>query len=77
MKNWQFSLTWANPLCSKYKSFENELLNRNLYKHSIGYYKDSGNCISLNIVWRLNRGRNHQSAEKRINLKDTDNGIMK
>lgn len=77
LKNWQFSLTWANPICSNYKSFENELLNRNLYKHSIGYYKDSGNCISLNIVWRLNRGRNHQSAEKRINLKDTDNGIMK
>lgn len=77
LKNWQFSLTWANPLCSNYKSFENELLNRNLYKHSIGYYKDSGNCISLNIVWRLNGGRNHQSAEKRINLKDTDNGIMK
>lgn len=77
LKNWQFSLTWANPLCSNYKSFENELLNRNLYKHSIGYSKDSGNCISLNIVWRLNGGRNHQSAEKRINLKDTDNGIMK
>ena len=70
LKNWQFSLTWANPLCSNYKSFENELLNRNLYKHSIGYYKDSGNCISLNIVWRLNRGRNHQSAEKRINLNE-------
>lgn len=77
LKNWQFSLTWANPICSNYKSFENELLNRNLYKHSIGYYKDSGNCISLNIVWRLSGGRNHQSAEKRINLKDTDNGIMK
>lgn len=77
LKNWQFSLTWANPICSNYKSFENELLNRNLYKHSIGYSKDSGNCISLNIVWRLNRGRNHQSAEKRINLKDTDNGIIK
>lgn len=77
LKNWQFSLTWANPICSNYKSFENELLNRNLYKHSIGYYKDSGNCISLNIVWRLNRGRSHQSAEKRINLKDTDNGIIK
>lgn len=77
LKNWQFSLTWANPICSNYKSFENELLNRNLYKHSIGYYKDSGNCISLNIVWRLSGGRNHQSAEKRINLKDTDNGIIK
>lgn len=77
LKNWQFSLTWANPISSNYKSFENELLNRNLYKHSIGYSKDSGNCISLNIVWRLSGGRNHQSAEKRINLKDTDNGIIK
>lgn len=77
LKNWQFSLTWANPLCSNYKSFENELLNSNLYKHSIGYSKDSGNCISLNIVWRLSGGRSHQSAEKRINLKDTDNGIIK
>ena len=77
LKNWQFSLTWANPICSNYKSFENELLNRNLYKHSIGYSKDSGNCISLNIVWRLSGGRNRQSAEKRINLKDTDNGIIK
>lgn len=77
LKNWQFSITWANPICSNYKSFENELLNRNLYKHSIGYSKDSGNCISLNIVWRLSGGRNHQSAEKRINLKDTDNGIIK
>ena len=77
LKNWQFSLTWANPICSNYKPFENELLNRNLYKHSIGYSKDSGNCISLNIVWRLSGGRNHQSAEKRINLKDTDNGIIK
>lgn len=77
LKNWQFSLTWANPICSNYKSFENELLNHNLYKHSIGYSKDSGNCISLNIVWRLSGGRNHQSAEKRINLKDTDNGIIK
>lgn len=77
LKNWQFSLTWTNPICNNYKSFENELLNRNLYKHSIGYSKDSGNCISLNIVWRLSGGRNHQSAEKRINLKDTDNGIIK
>lgn len=77
LKNWQFSLTWANPICSNYKSFENDLLNRNLYKHSIGYSKDSGNCISLNIVWRLSGGRSHQSAEKRINLKDTDNGIIK
>ena len=73
----QFSLSWANPFNNYYKSYENELLNRNIYKHTIGYSKASGNLISLNISWRLSRGSKHKSAEKRINLRDTDNGIIK
>ena len=76
-RNWQFSLSWANPFNSNYKSYENELLNRSLYKHTIGYSKDNGNQISLNISWRLSRGSKHKSAEKRISLRDTDNGIIK
>ena len=72
----QFSLSWANPFNKKYKSYENELLNRNLYKHTIGYSKDSGNLVTLNVSWRLSRGNKHKSAEKKINLSDTDNGIM-
>ena len=73
----QFSLSWANPFDSNHKSYENELLNRNLYKHTIGYSKDSGNLVTLNISWQLSRGNKHKSAEKKINLRDTDNGIMK
>ena len=73
----QFSLSWAKPFDSNHKSYENELLNRNLYKHTIGYSKDSGNLVTLNISWRLSRGSKHKSAEKKINLHDTDNGIMK
>lgn len=76
-RNLQFSLSWANPFSNNYKSYENELLNRNIYKHTIGYSKASGNLISLNISWRLSRGSKHKSAEKRINLRDTDNGIIK
>ena len=76
-RNLQFSLSWANPFNKKYKSYENELLNRNLYKHTIGYSKDSGNLVTLNVSWRLSRGNKHKSAEKKINLRDTDNGIMK
>ena len=76
-RNLQFSLSWANPFNNNYKSYENELLNRNIYKHTIGYSKASGNLISLNISWRLSRGSKHKSAEKRINLRDTDNGIIK
>ena len=73
----QFSLSWANPFDSNHKSYENELLNRNLYKHTIGYSKDSGNLVTLNVSWRLSRGNKHKSAEKRITLRDTDNGIIK
>ena len=76
-RDWQFSLSWANPFMSNYKSYENELLNRNLYKHTIGYSKANSNMISLNISWRLSRGSKHKSAEKTINLRDTDNGIIK
>lgn len=75
--DWQFSLSWGNPFRSHYKSYENELLNRNLYKHTIGYSKDSGNLLSLNISWRINRGSRHKSAEKTISLSDKDNGIIK
>ena len=73
----QLSLSWANPFKSNYKSYENELLNRNIHMHTVGYSKANGNLISLNISWRLSRGSKHKSAEKRINLRDTDNGIIK
>ena len=76
-RDWQFSLSWANPFNNNYKSYENELLNSNLYKHTVGYSKANGNLISLNISWRLSRGSKHKSVEKRINLRDTDNGIIK
>ncbi|WP_337948743.1 TonB-dependent receptor [Prevotella pectinovora] len=75
-RNWQFSLSWANPLNNNYKAYENELLNRNLYKHTVGYSKGSGNQVSLNVSWRLSRGSKHDSAEKRISLSDADNGIL-
>ena len=75
-RNWQFSLSWANPLNNNYKAYENELLNRNLYKHTVGYSKGSGNQVSLNVSWRLSRGSKHNSAEKRISLSDADNGIL-
>lgn len=75
-EDWQFSLTWSNPFINNYKSAESEILNRNLYKHFVQNNRDSGNSVSLNISWRLSRGRKHQSADKTINLKDNDNGII-
>jgi len=42
----------------------------------VHYSRDGGNSLSLNISWRLSKGREHQSADKTINLSDTDNGII-
>ncbi len=69
-------MTWSNPFINSYKSSESEILNRNLYKHMVHYSRDGGNSLSLNISWRLSKGREHQSADKTINLSDTDNGII-
>lgn len=70
-------MSWVNLFDSHYKAYENELLNRDLYKHTIGYFNGNGNQVSINISWRLSRGSKHKAAEKRINLRDTDNGIIK
>lgn len=76
-KDWQFSLTWENPLRKNYKSSEGEILNRNLHKLTTSYDRDSGNRLTLNVSWRMSRGKKRQSADKTINLRDTDNGILK
>lgn len=75
-KDWQFSLTWANPFAGKYISNEAEILNSNLHKLTTMYDRDSSNRLTLNISWRMTRGKKHNSAEKTINLSDTDNGII-
>ena len=74
--DWQFSLSWSNPFINNYKSAESEILNRNFHKHFVQYNRDSGNSVSLNVSWRLSRGRKHQSVDKTINLRDSDNGII-
>jgi len=77
LKDWQFSLSWTNPLVNKYKSSESEILNCNLHKLSTVYERNSGNQLTLNISWCMSRGKEYRSADKTINLRDTDDGIMK
>lgn len=76
-KDWQFSLSWSNLLVNKYKSNEAKIPNRNLHKLTTIYDRASGNQVSLGVSWRMSRGKKYQLAEKAINLRDTDDGIMK
>lgn len=77
LKDWQFSLSWTNPFINNYKSNEAEILNQDLHKLTTVYDRDSGNQVSLSVSWRMSRGKKYKSADKTINLRDTDDGIMK
>lgn len=76
-KNWQFSISWQQPLVKRYKMFQSEILNKNLKKNIALYNTDYSNMVSLKITWRIEKGRKYRSADKRINLSDNDTGIMK
>ncbi|MCF0183087.1 MAG: TonB-dependent receptor [Bacteroidaceae bacterium] len=76
-KDWQFTLAWSNPFVKNYKSMEDEILNRDLHKLTTVYDRASGNQVSLSVAWRMSRGKKYKSVDKTINLRDTDDGIMK
>lgn len=75
-KDWQFSLSWTNLFVNNYKSTEDEILNCNLHKFTTVYDKAKGNQLSISVSWRMSRGKKYRSADKTINLRDTDDGII-
>ena len=75
-RDWQFALIWQQPLQSRYKMYETEILNRNLHKKTALYSTDSCNLVSLTVTWRLNKGRRFREINRSIELKDNDTGII-
>lgn len=76
-KDWNFSLAYNNPFCKNYKFNEGEILNKDLRKLTTVYDRSSVNCLIFGVSWRMSHGKTYKSANKTINLRDTDNGIMK
>lgn len=74
---WRIRLGWANPLSRRHVAHRSDLLNRNLRKHIVGYADDQASSLSLSLSFRLSHGSKRQATEKRIDLSDTDNGIIK
>jgi hypothetical protein len=65
----------VNPFSSEYsQGYSNRSAlapyTSNVYTHSLGQ------VIALNFSLNLNFGRKYQAADKRLNNKDTDAGIM-
>lgn len=76
-KDWQFSLSWKNPFVNNYKSKEDEIFNCNLHKLTTAYDRANGNQVFFSVSWRMSQGKKYKSADKTINLRDTDDGIMR
>ena len=75
-KNWYFSLTWHQPFCSSRKMFQSELLNVNMQRQNTFRTSQDASRLSLNISYRFGSGRSYKEHKKKINLKDTDTGII-
>lgn len=75
--NWQLSLTWLHPFCRNKLMSESELCSRYISKTTALHSRDFGNSLSLNVAWRLSRGRKYRAEDKTINLKDNETGIIK
>ena len=75
-KNWYFSLIWHQPFCTDQKMFQSENLNRNMQKYYTLYSDQNANRVSFKVSYRFGSGRRYKAHEKKINLKDTDTGII-
>ena len=77
MGRWRIRLSWTNPLSRQHVANRSDLLNRNLHKHIVGYANDQANSLTLSLSFRLSHGSKRQATEKRIDLSDNDNGIIR
>lgn len=74
--NCTLSVFWQNPLQDSVKTNEAGLVNRMIHKSMAMHNKDTANMITLNVSWRINRGRKYKSVQKSLQNKDTQTGIM-
>lgn len=74
--NCDLSLYWQNPLRAHPKINEAGLVSRHLQREVIVRGSDYGNMVSLNLSWKLNKGRKYREINKKPQYKDTQTGIM-
>lgn len=74
--NCDFSLYWQNPLMAHPKIYENGLMSRYLQRGVVLRGSDYGNMVSLNLSWKLNKGRRFREIHPKPQHNDTQTGIM-
>ena len=74
--NLNISLNWNQPFQNGRRLFQSETLSENLHKIKTLRSSFDTNAVSLNITYRFGGGRKYHAAQKKINLKDNDSGII-
>lgn len=74
--NWQIALIWQQPFNSNCQLFESQLCNKYIGKTTVINSTDAGNRLSVNMAWRIHKGRKYHSIQRKINQKDSETGII-
>lgn len=74
--NCDLSIYWQNPLRAHPKINETGLISRYLQREVILRGSDYGNMLSINLSWKLSKGRKYREINKKPQYKDTQTGIM-
>ncbi|MBR1448308.1 MAG: hypothetical protein IJ588_06140 [Prevotella sp.] len=71
------SLYVQRPFSTHPKTSTGQLMNRYIHKKHIATDADDGNCLTLNLIWHLSRGRQYRDIERTMNHQDKETGILK
>ena len=75
--NCDLSLYLQHPFQQHPRMYRSQVLNENLYKDTFQRSRDLGNMVTLNLTWRLSRGKTYKEIRKKIQQKgDRQTGIM-
>lgn len=76
-RDFDVSLHWQNCFRGDVRMHRAELLNRYVHKVMTMTSGDMGNMVSLNVSWRLSKGRKYDGAQRKQVRHDTDTGVRK
>ena len=75
--NCNISIYAQHPFQKNPRTDKGGVDNALIHRLAIDHCKDYGNRISLNISWKINKGKQFRNINRKLNNKDTQTGILK
>ena len=71
------SLYWQHPFNAHPREIHEGLVNQFIHKNTTQRIREYGNMITLNLSWKLNKGKKTVDIQKKIDNKDNQTGILR